>query len=56
MRFDRDTYDGLSDEEKAAYLQAVRDAQDDTDPPTGIAPGKAAGQEGFEVLGDDPRE
>lgn len=56
MRFDRDTYDGLSDEEKDLYLQAVRDAQQDVDPPTGeIAPEKGDSQEGFEVV-DDGRE
>lgn len=54
MRFDRATYDALSDEEKSLYLQAVRDAQQDVDPPTGeIAPEKGDGQEGFEVV-DDP--
>lgn len=54
MRFDRDTYDALSDDEKDLYLQAVRDAQQDVDPPAGeIAPEKGPGQEGFEVVGDD---
>ena len=53
MRFDRDTYDGLSDEEKDLYLQAVRDAQQDVAPPDDIAPAKGASQEGFEVVDDD---
>ncbi|RIQ26859.1 hypothetical protein [Jiangella rhizosphaerae] len=52
MRFDRDTYDGLSDEDKALYLQAVRDAQQDVPPPGEIAPQKGANQEGFEVVDD----
>jgi hypothetical protein len=54
VRFDRDTYDALSDEDKTLYLQAVRDAQQDVDPPAGdIAPEKGPSQEGFEVVDDD---
>ncbi|WP_162605765.1 hypothetical protein [Jiangella aurantiaca] len=53
MRFDRDTYDGLSDEDKSLYLQAVRDAQQDVPPPGEIAPEKGASQEGLEVVDDD---
>ena len=50
MRFDRDTYDALSDEEKDLYLQAVRDAQQDVAPPSDIASEKGTSHEGFEIV------
>ncbi|WP_157987403.1 hypothetical protein [Jiangella endophytica] len=53
MRFDRAAYDRLSDTGKAAYLKAVRDDDAGAAPPADIAPEKAAGQEGFEIVDDD---
>lgn len=55
MRFDRAVYDRLSDAEKAAYLTSVGGGDGDTGaaPPEGIAPQKAAAQEGFEIVEDD---
>ncbi|SDU89459.1 hypothetical protein [Jiangella alkaliphila] len=54
MRFDRAVYDRLSDEDKAAYVQATQAAADTgPPPPEGIAPEKAHAQEGFEVIEND---
>ncbi|WP_158564027.1 hypothetical protein [Jiangella anatolica] len=47
MRFDRDVYDRLSDDQKAAYLRAVYDGTPATSEP---ATRKAAAPEGLEVV------
>ncbi|PSL04782.1 hypothetical protein CLV30_105249 [Haloactinopolyspora alba] len=56
MTFDWDEFNKLTDEEKAAYMKAVREAalkeaEGKTFPPGSIAPEKARFQEGSQVIG-----
>lgn len=61
MKFDREAYDRMSDDEKADYLRRYREeareqSKGKTFPPGSIAPEKARFQEGFEVIGQEDED